>query len=75
MELKITYVLYLNSLDIISEHKTKFKIKSVLSTQKIFMKMQEMKLIRCRLCKFKCTLLEITKAKVYKTSTTNITFC
>lgn len=34
MELKITYVLYLNSLDIISEHKTKFKIKSVLSTQK-----------------------------------------
>lgn len=34
--------------------------------------MQEMKLIQCRFCKFKPTLLEITKAKVYNTPTTNI---
>lgn len=34
--------------------------------------MQKEKLIQCRFCKFKSTVLEILKAKVYKTPTTNI---
>lgn len=38
--------------------------------------MQEMKLIWYRFCQFKSTLFEITKAKIYKTPTTNIImFC
>lgn len=37
--------------------------------------MQEMKLIQGRFCKLKSTLLKVKKTKVYKTPTTNITFC
>lgn len=77
MEFKITYVPHLNDLNITNVHKTEIQNKTyVLSTQKSSWKMQEMKLIRYKFYKFKCTLLEITKAKVYKTPALNvITFC
>lgn len=77
MKFKITYVLYLNDLNIIKVHKTEIQNKIyVLSTQKPSWKMQEIKLLWCRFCQFKSTLFKVTKAKVYKTPATNIImFC
>lgn len=77
MKFKITYVLYLNDLNIIKVHKTEIQNKIyVLSTQKPSWKMQEMKLLWCRFCQFKSTLFKVTKAKVYKTPATHIImFC
>lgn len=77
MKFKITYVLYLNDLNIIKVHKAEIQNKIyVLSTQKPSWKMQEMKLIWYRFCQLKSTLFKITKAKVHKTLTTDIAmFC